>query len=78
MKLDLINSANNRHVKEYIKTVKRELNIKKKDVDYEHIMGMFMTTHNVRRLKDIPYSPEVIRELEQLCKKYMQVIYNKK
>ena len=65
-------------VKEYTKTVKRELHIKKKDVDYEHIMGMFMTTHNVRRLEDIPYSPEVIMGLVQLCREYMQVIYKKK
>lgn len=66
------------HVKEYSKTVKRELHIKKKDIDYEHIMGMFMTTHNVTRLKDIPYSPQVIMGLVQLCREYMQVIYKKK
>lgn len=66
------------HVKEYTKTVKRELRIKKKDVDYEHIMGMFMTTHNVTRLEDIPYSPGVIMGLVQLCREYMQVIYKKK
>ena len=66
------------YVKEYTKTVKRELHIKKKDVDYENIMGMFITTHNVVKLEDIPYSPEVIMELIQLCRKYMQVIYKKK
>jgi hypothetical protein len=66
------------YVKEYTKTVKRELHIKKKDVDYENIMGMFTTTHNVTRLEDIPYSPQVIMELVQLCRKYMEVIYKKK
>lgn len=66
------------YVKEYTKIVKRELHIKKKDVDYENIMGMFTTTHNVTRLEDIPYSPEVIMELVQLCRKYVQVIYKKK
>jgi len=43
------------YVKEYTKTVKRELHIKKKDTDYENIMGMFITTHNVTKLEDIPY-----------------------
>ena len=66
------------HVKEYTKTVKRELHIKKKDVDYENIMGMFITSHNVTKLEDIPYSPEIVMELIQLCRKYMQVIYKKK
>ena len=66
------------YVKEYTKTVKRELHIKKKDVDYENIMGIFTTTHNVTRLEDIPYSPEVIMGLVQLCREYMQVIYKKK